>query len=136
MDFLISYLPISKYIDIWLSCVTFVWSQFTVSCFIFLSLFSSPFMIDHWIHCFNWCLFVCLYQWNIFLRYIFTGCKYLKWKNHIDRIILNEMIIGCPHILSSQSLNISISYIHMLYLFDLNLLCIVSYPFLFCRPLR
>ena len=153
--------------------VTFYWSQFIVYCFIFLSLLSSSFMIDHWIHCFNWCLFVCLYRWNIFLWYISIVGKYLEWKNHIDpqyivsypylsshlmfqfmfvslyrwNIFLwyifiaskylkwKNHIIWFYYILSSQYLNISISYFNVMYLFDLNSLYIVSYPYLFSRPL-
>ena len=120
----------SEYFNILFSCVVFVWSQFIVSCFTSLSLLSSSLMIGYWIYYFNWCLFVCFYQWNIFLWYISIECKYLKWKNHTDRFILNEMIIWFPHILSSQSLNIWISYFHVLHLFKYNLLHIFSYPYI------
>ena len=116
--------------DILLSCDAFFWCQFIVCCFISLYHPSTSLMIDHWTFCFNWCVFVCSYQWNIFLWYISIVCKYLKWKNHIYPFILNEMIIGFPHILSSQSLNIWISSFYVLYLFDLNLLYIVSYPYI------
>ena len=53
-------------------------------------------------------MFVFIYRWNIFLWHISIVCKYLKWKNHIDPFIRNEMIIGSPHIISSQSLHFDV----------------------------
>ena len=75
-------------------------------------------------------MFVCFYWWNIFLWYISIGCKYLNWKNHIALFILNDMIIGSSHILSSQSLNISVSYFHALHFFVLNSLYVILYPYI------
>ena len=112
LNFLISFFPISEYFDILFSCVAFLWWS------IIDLLFQLTFV------CFNW-------RWNIFLWYISIVGKYLKWKNRIDPVILNKMIIGSPHILSSPSLNISISYFHLLHFFNVNSLYVVSYPCIF-----
>ena len=133
MDLLISYLPnlwIFRYL-IFMCCIALM----LIHCMLFHILF-SPFLFfdDRSLDLLFQFMFVCIYWWTIFLWYISIACKYLKWKNHIDPFILNEMIIGSPHILSSLSLYISISYLHALHCFNVNSLYVVSYPF-FSLPL-
>ena len=96
-----------------------------IHCMLFHILVSSSlFFDDRSLDILFQLMFVCFYQWNIFLWYISIGGKYLKWKNHIDPFILNKIIIGSSHILSFLSLNISISFF-MCYVFLLFIHCML-----------
>ena len=140
--------PISEYFNImWCisSCdaflpnLIFMWCISSISifhCLLFHILVSSLiFFYDRSLDLLFQLMFVCIYRWNIFLWYISIVGKYLKWKNHIDPFILNEMIIGSPHILSSPSLYISISYFHLLIHCLLFHIHISSFHFFYDRSL-
>ena len=138
MDLLISYLPnlwIFRY-PIFMRCI----SLFSIHCMLFYIL-TSPFLFsdDRSLDLLFQLMFVCIYWWNMFLWHIAAGSKYLQRKNHIKSFIFNDMIIGFFYVLSAQSLNIWITYFHVLHcilyivlqLIDLYWLYIVSHPYLF-----